>query len=618
MICAGTRCDWDKGGAGVTVQRSPDLSVHRTITRSTYSYGTSYIAYGYTVLTADGATHQLLGVAGTADANGYATQYDSIDVSGFHVQLVNQDSNGVYTAAVVTDRQGNQYQGNFGAYQQCTRFGHVNQLPLPDSAQHPPYTDDAPVGDSNCSQTAHAASVTDSNGNQMAMRNPTNPNPSIDTLGRGFPLGGGPVTTSDYSGCVSSHSIVSAVVGSYVAPDGSTQQIKLCSADIAIQTGFSVTGVFEAASGTQNNAGIVDFTAVVSAVLADGSRWTFDYDNYGELIYIGLPTGGSISYTWTTVGFGACANNHTPVSRAVATRTLNDGQGHTSTWAYTWGTLSGATLTNKVTDPLGNDTVHVFTALDGSSGCSLYETTTVEYQGSSSANQPLGRVDTTFSSAWIVADATASSVIANVFATDIVTTTYPSGRVKKVHKDPDPGLGAGLPIFGIPIRELDYDWGEGAPGPLLKETDTTYQWQVNSVYLTAHMVDLPASVVIKDAGGNRVAETDYTYDESGAGYLTSANVTTQHTSPPYSVRGHATTVSHWLNSNNSWISSHTKWYDTGEEYQQIDPLGHTTTHSYDPAYAGAYSTQICTPQTGTFVHCVSGTYDFNTGVQVCW
>jgi YD repeat-containing protein len=41
-------------------------------------------------------------------------------------------------------------------------------------------------------------------------------------------------------------------------------------------------------------------TAITTIILADGTKWTFDYDNYGELAYIGLPTGGSISYTWTT------------------------------------------------------------------------------------------------------------------------------------------------------------------------------------------------------------------------------------------------------------------------------------------------------------------------------
>src|SRR4029077_2926534 len=135
-------------------------------------------------------------------------------------------------------------------------------------------------------------------------------------------------------------------------------------------------------------------------------------------------------------------------------------------------------------------------------------------------------------------------------------------------------------IFGIVKKELEYDWGQAAPGALLRETDTTYQWEINSAYLTAHLLDLPASVIVKDASGSRMAETDYSYDEPA--YLTTPNpaISTQHGAPPYSVRGNQTTVSRWLNTTNSFVSSHTNWYDTGEVYRAIDPLGRTTTHSY--------------------------------------
>src|SRR5262249_27232343 len=154
-----------------------------------------------------------------------------------------------------------------------------------------------------------------------------------------------------------------------------------------------------------------------------------------------------------------------------------------------------------------------------------------------------------------------------------------------VTKQYDNGSAPGRPVFGNVVVEKEYDWGQGAPGPLLKETDTTYQWQVNSNYLTSRLVDLPALVIIKDGSGNRVAETDYTYDEPA--YLTASGISTQHFAPPCPVRGNLTTVSRWLNTTNTWITSHTNWYDTGEAYQQIDPLGHTTTHSYDAAYAVA-------------------------------
>jgi len=195
-----------------------------------------------------------------------------------------------------------------------------------------------------------------------------------------------------------------------------------------------------------------------------------------------------------------------------------------------------------------------------------------------------------------------------VVPTSIQTTVYPSGKVSLVTKSYDTGPGSGRPIFGNVTTEKEYDWGQGAPGPLLRETDTTYEWQVNSAYLAAHMLDLPASVVTKDGNGNLMAETDYTYDEST--YLTSSGITTQHVAAPSSVRGNLTTVSKWLNTSSSPVVTHTNWYDTGEVYQTIDPLGHTTTHSYDPYYAGAYSTKTC----NALSQCVSGTYNFNTGV----
>src|SRR5262249_35554501 len=105
------------------------------------------------------------------------------------------------------------------------------------------------------------------------------------------------------------------------------------------------------------------------------------------------------------------------------------------------------------------------------------------------------------------------------------------------------------------------------------------------------------------------AQTLFSYDESG---LQSSGVTIQHDSTPFggTIRGNLTSISNWLNTSNTWITSHTSWYDTAELYQQIDPLGHTTTHTYDAAYAGTYSTKTC----NALNQCVSGTYDFNTGL----
>ena len=69
------------------------------------------------------------------------------------------------------------------------------------------------------------------------------------------------------------------------------------------------------------------------------------------------------------------------------------------------------------------------------------------------------------------------------------TTVYPSGKVRRMTRSYDSSG------FAKVVTEKEYDWGQGAPGALLCETDTTYAWQGNSAYLNAHLINLPASVV---------------------------------------------------------------------------------------------------------------------------
>jgi len=190
----------------------------------------------------------------------------------------------------------------------------------------------------------------------------------------------------------------------------------------------------------------------------------------------------------------------------------------------------------------------------------------------------------------------------------IKTTVFPGGKVSLVSKQYDSGHGN---VFGNVVTEKVYDWGQGSQGALLRETDTAYQWQSNSSYLAANMIDLPASVITKDGSGNKLAETDYTYDEAAflTAYPGALPSGTHVAAPNGTVRGNLTTVSKWLNTGGS-VVTHANWYDTGEAHQQTDALGNITTHSYDAAYAGAYSTQTCNP----LGQCVSATYDFTTGL----
>ncbi len=115
----------------------------------------------------------------------------------------------------------------------------------------------------------------------------------------------------------------------------------------------------------------------------------------------------------------SCSANP-PVSRAIRLRRLNDGQGHSSTWTYAYSGTTGSSTTT-VTDPAGNDTVHVFTALDGH--CVLYETQTRYYQGSSTTGTLLKQTDTLYTFSLLNDDSGAnSSVYGNIVADSVKTT----------------------------------------------------------------------------------------------------------------------------------------------------------------------------------------------------
>ncbi len=511
------------------------------------------------------------------------------------------------------------------------------------------------AGPSDSDGTVYGASAEDRNGNQLTV--------TTDTLGRQLPATPAPTlppaapnpSTASLSACPAlnygNQSVTFAYTWSLPTVNGGTLPLILCYADIYVRTNFlgGRPNVFEVNKS---------FPMLQSVVFPDNTYWAFQYDaadpgntnsfGYGDLLKATFPTGGSITYTWGM--FAGCDSSG--FSRGVQTRTVdaNDGAG-----PHTWSYANGV-----VTDPAGNDTVHTFTGLGGT--CSEYETKTQYYQGSRTNGILLKTFTTDYTftpNPWdpnLISQSQGgvAGTVTNVLPIR-VTTTLPNGQTSKVETDYDAGFTYHGPLDGITwndqtcvnvshgtappncsytdpttnpvtnytasygkaVATREYDWGANAPGPLLRQTLTTYQWQISSAYLTANLLNLPATVKVLDGAGNLCAETDYFYDEPGSLTTPSPAITTQHTTPPWTVRGNLTTVAHKLTAtpcaaNATWssVSSHTNWYDTGEVYQQIDPLGNTTTHSYDPAYVGAYSTQT----QDALGHVVSGTYDFNTGL----
>ncbi|HET9283984.1 MAG TPA: RHS repeat-associated core domain-containing protein [Candidatus Angelobacter sp.] len=614
------------GQPGLTLNSSYDVQLKRVRTTTTdVNGGVSYADFNYGVRTPDGSVHWLAGIL----PNGNMVTQDG---SNFQFTLTRGSMvDGSNDSGVLRDGNGTTYSYAYLSYSRdyvsalsgtsANVVAHVegwrNTLMAEGNNTVQTFND-----------TAGPTSIMDANGNTMGFGISVSPSrviavgPALDTSGRPIPFDPGSAqgTVAAQDNCVALTTISSAYLFNFPGPDGRVSPVLVCYAQLTLAPTFSQANVepphndtyFKSYPPGSNNA------SVASLVMPDGAKWAFNYDAYGNITTINLPTGGQITYTWKEITAPpSCEQDDTAVSRAVATRTVNDLINPPQTWQYTWGTLQpDNTITNYVLDPDGNETAHVFQSPVLPLQCSLYEIETRTYQGTHDSGTLLKTVDTHYTATTNYNNA--SSFVVKAVA-DTITTTLPGNKVSKIVRQYD-----GYPSFSTFQKITDekvYDYS----GALLKDTTTTYLWQSNPAYLNAGLLDLPASVIVTDGSGCKMSETDYAYDEpayANINYETTVGALPAGTHQAVAMpRGNLTSTTHKLFDHSqctpatqSAVSSHTVWYDTGEPYQQIDPLGHKTTYSYDPVYAGVYATQTCSPQTGAVTHCVSGTYDSLTGL----
>jgi len=496
---------------------------------------------------------------------------------------------------------------------------------------------------------------TDSNGNIIT----SNGTSYTDTMGRVVPvppISGGystPTSNTDQSGCTGSRPITAAVVWNvpgYNGYNGGTYPIKFCYASLTIDVYND--GASPPNEGTTDGVSGI-YSVLQSLVLPDPNSstfsqnttaWEFEYNDqdsggqYGSLTKITLPTGGSISYSYATIGVGN--GSLSLLQRAVVSRTVSDGV-NSNTWNYSY-TFQTANHTSTTVqepvqpyDPPGqtNVSVHSLQALTGdwSSG---FETQVNYYQGSSSGTL-LKTVSKAFNTylnpyyqvpglgvgfgpgkAGMIPSSTTTTLPPQVSE---VAYTYDSGFT--VYDNSGNVWSPNIP-YGLQTSVSSYDYGSGAPGSLLKTDTTAYLWQSNLNYLNANLLNLKSKVATYNGNvnpggplGTEVAETDYTYDN--ASLLTASGISTQHGSSPTGIRGNQSTIAKVLIGGGSNPTTTLNYYDTGELHQSTDPMGNATTYIYSTTYAGAYPTQTQLPNTcspNCVSHSVSGAYDFNTGV----
>jgi hypothetical protein len=551
------------GFAGVKVV--PDQSMVHTFATTTYTdpdSGQVFTIDLINAITTDGSSHEIL----FPDPRFQTTGYSS-DATGIR-----------YTPTTLYDHDGLQYTG-----------GSVD-------ITSPPYS-------------YVPGNVTDPNGNEVTYGT----NGWTDTIGRVIP--GYASQSSSAPGVSASNTncpvgTLSALQWNLPGYSGSTAAIKFCYANFTIQTNFGVTGVAEA-SGTAS--------LINAIVLPNLTMWQFSYDPYLDLASVSLPTGGSITYTWGT------SNPYYLFKRVVTSRTVYD-QSTSQQWKYQWNVYDSlSSSTNVVTAPpingQSNDTVSV-----ASGG---YVGTSEIYQGSYTKGSLLKTNSITYSGAEDPMGYYGQSGGAINVVPLSQTVTWADGQTNQATTGYDPGfqycrfIATDQPricynaYLGLPTKQTFSDFGSSYP--ILRQSSTVYQWQNNSSYLTANLLDLVQTSQIQDSSGHVCAETDYTYDDPNYFTNSSPAITEQHIAPPNSVRGNPSSVTRQLASPSTpcvatpaWtpITSHTNVYDTGTVYQSIDPLGDTTTYAYSSTFYGAYPTTI----TNALLQPTLDNYDFDTGL----
>jgi RHS repeat-associated protein len=404
--------------------------------------------------------------------------------------------------------------------------------------------------------------ATDSNGNVSSVQFPSN-TVFTDTLG---------ITVLTIAG---SGTPSSPITLTYPAPSGANAVYTMKFTSYTVRTNFGCSGIAEYGPTSLNLVSEIDLPDQ-SIVASD--KYTFTYettpgysgDYTGRLASITLPTGGTITYTYTGGSNGIeCADG----SAAGLMRVTPDG-----TWTYARTLGSGAASTTTITDPQSNQTVINFQG--------LYRTEKQVYQGSTSGTL-LKTVFTCYNGA---APPCNSTAITWPITQKTTILEWPGGLESETNTDYNA-------TYGMVTENDEYAYGSGAPGSLVRKTLTTY------ASLTNGIVNKPASIRVEDGSGNIKSQTTYCYDEgtpsgsttcNAAGSPTATSGTPQHVSVTGS-RGNVTTIAS-LVSGTTILAKTFTYYDTGNVNVATDVNGAQTTLNYGSGSCGnSFATSLTEP-----------------------
>jgi RHS repeat-associated protein len=299
------------------------------------------------------------------------------------------------------------------------------------------------------------------------------------------------------------------------------------------------------------------------------------------------------SYLFPAASAGALTSNPTYTQQVVY-----DGV-NTGTWNFqatkTIGTLRAPAMVTcfATLDPLGRLSTTTFASNSGAlNGLPVQEKTSSTSQGTSFSG-----CQTTTSQTWRTVNQSWTTDIDGsnarlTSATTVVEDGTTQSQIKFNSYD----------SFGQVTDLLQYDFGAGLPGPLLREAVTTYASLANNI------VTRLSEIKIKDGGGNLVTDTKFHYDEGTIASVSPLPISGTHDETNYSssstnARGNLTSEIHYANATagTGGITStfthdelgNTLTSSTGSGPQTVRTFSSTTQYAYpDSISVGGLSTSF--------------------------
>jgi RHS repeat-associated protein len=388
-----------------------------------------------------------------------------------------------------------------------------------------------------------SANYTDRNGNQLTVSG----NHFYDTLSSTVPVltlsgAGTPTDPQKFT---------------YTAPSGASAYYQVNYTNYTVHTNFGCTGISEYGPTTIALVSEIDLPDIS---VNPSDKYTFTYEpttGYsghvtGRLASVTLPTGGTLSYTYTGGNNGInCSDGSTA---GLQRYTPDTGSSY---WSYTR-SGTGNARTTTISDPQGNVTVVQFQG--------LHETQRQFYQGAASPSNLLETITTCYNGN--TSNCTGTAVSLPITQRNI--TTQLSGGQQSEHDDK-------WNIYGAPTETDDYDFGAPPHGALLKKITASYA-ALGPVTIFRQLV------TTQDGNGNTVSQVQYNYDETNP---VATSGTPQFTPVP---RPWGNLTSTWTyTSSGTYLSKPSTYYDTGMVQTATDVNGGVKTYNYASGVASCYN-----------------------------